>query len=95
MTETSKLRGLRVFSVIKANFKKIALKDDSFLNFITSQEKRIDKIDYENMSEETQRHLKSVETRRGLMYASCKVNKKCINGCPPFISIASALETPT
>ena len=47
------------------------------------------------MSEETQRHLKSVETRRGLMYASCKVNKKCINGCPPFISIASALETPT
>ena len=39
-------------------FKKTAVKDDNFLNFITSQEKRINKIlkklaDSKSMSEET------------------------------------------
>ena len=42
----------------QSKFQKIILKDDNFLNFITSQEKRIDKIykklvDSNSMSEET------------------------------------------
>ena len=76
------------------------VKDDNFLNFITSQEKRIDKIykklvDSNSMSEETRRHLKPVGTRPGIMYGSCKVHKKCVDGCPPFRPILSALQTPT
>ena len=47
----------------QSKFQKTAVKDDSFLNFITSQEKHIDKIyqkliDSNSMSKETQRHLK-------------------------------------
>ena len=42
----------------QSKFQKITVKDDNFLNFITSQEKRIDKIykklvDSNSMSEET------------------------------------------
>ena len=64
----------------QSKFQKIALKDDNFLNFITSQEKRIDKIykklvDSNSMSEETRKHLKPVGTRPGIMHGSCKVHK--------------------
>ena len=49
----------------QSKFQKIALKDDTFLNFIISQEKRIDKIykrfaDSNLMSEETRKHRKLV-----------------------------------
>ena len=59
----------------------IALKDGNFLNFVTSQEKRIDeiykKLDNSNsMSEETRRHLKAAITRPRIMYGSCKLHKK-------------------
>ena len=47
------------------------------------------------MSEETRRHLKPVRTRLGIMYGTCKVHKKCVDGCPPFEPILSALQTPT
>ena len=81
-------------------FLKITLKDDNFLNFITSQEKCIDKIyrklvDSNSISEETRRHVKPVGTRLGIMYGSSKVHKKCVDGCLPFRSILSALQTPT
>ena len=51
----------------QSKFQKISLKDDNFLNFITSQEKRIDKIykklvDSTNMSDETRKHLRPVGT---------------------------------
>ena len=70
------------------------------LNFITSQEKRIGKIyrklvDSESMSEEIWKYMKPVQTRPGIMYGSCKVHKKCVDGCPPFKPISSALQTPT
>ena len=81
-------------------FQKIASKDNNFLNFITSQEKLTDKIykkliDSNSMSEETRRHLKPVGTRPGIMYGSCKVHKKCVDGCPPFKPISSALQSIT
>ena len=84
----------------QSKFHKIDLKDDNFLNFVTSQEKRIDKInrklvDSNSMSEETRRHLKPVGTRPGIMYGSCKVHRKCVDGCPPFRPILSVLQTPT
>ena len=46
-----------------------------------------------SMSEETQRHLKSVETRPGIICGSFKVHKNCVDGCPPFKPILSSLET--
>ena len=60
----------------QSKFQKITIKDDNLLNFITSQEKCIDKIykklvDSNSMSEETRRHLKPVGTRPGIMYGSC------------------------
>ena len=81
-------------------FQKIALKDGSFLNFVTSQEKRIDKIykklhNSNTMSEETRRHLKAAITRPRIMYDSCKLHKKCVDGCSPFRPILSALQTHT
>ena len=84
----------------QSKFQKITIKDDNLLNFITSQEKRIDKIykklvGSNSMSEETRRHLKSVGTRPGIMYGSYKVHKKCVDGCPPFRPILSVLQTPT
>ena len=42
-----------------------------------------------------QKHLKPVGTRPGIIYGSCKVLKKCVDGCPPFRPILSALQTPT
>ena len=64
----------------QSEFQKIALKDDNLLNFITSQEKPIDKIykklvGSNSMSEETRKHLKPLGTRSGIMYGSCKVHK--------------------
>ena len=75
----------------QSKFQKIALKDDTFLNFIISQEKRIDKIykrfvDSNLMSEETRKHRKLV----GILAKS-----KGVDGCPPFRSILSALRAPT
>ena len=29
------------------------------------------------------------------MHGSCKVHKKCVDGCPPFRPILSAFQTPT
>ena len=57
----------------QSKFQKTAVKDENFVNFITGQEKRIDKIyqkhvDSNSMSEETRRHLKPVGTRPGIMY---------------------------
>ena len=59
----------------QSKFKKTAGKVDNFLNFITNQEKRINKnfrklVGSNSMSEETRRHLKSVKTRPGIMYGS-------------------------
>ena len=84
----------------ESKFQKTTVKDDNFLNFITCQEKRINKIyeklvDSNSMSEETRRYLKPVETRLGIMYGSCKMHKKCADGCPLFRPISSALQTPT
>ena len=47
------------------------------------------------MSEETRGHLKPVGTKPGIIYGSCKVHKKCDDGCPPFRPILFALQTPT
>ena len=47
------------------------------------------------MPEDTRKHLKPVETRPGIMYGSCKVQKKSVDGCQPFRPILSALQTPT
>ena len=49
-----------------SKFKKTTIKNDEFLNFITSQKSRINKIykklvDPNNISEETRRHLKKWE----------------------------------
>ena len=64
----------------QSKFQKTAVKDDNFLNFITSQEKCIDKIHKtfvgsNSTCEETRRHLKPVGTRPGIMYGSCKFHK--------------------
>ena len=81
-------------------FQKITLKDENFLNFITSQEKSINKIykklvGSNSMSEKTLRNLKPVGARLGIICGSCKVPKKCVDGCPPFRQILSALQTAT
>ena len=47
------------------------------------------------MSEETRKHLEPVGNRPGIMYGSCKVHKKCVDGCLSFIPVLSALQTPT
>ena len=47
------------------------------------------------MSEETRKHVKPLGTRPGIMYGSCKVHTKCVDGCRPFRPILSALQTPT
>ena len=79
----------------QSKIQKTAVKDDNFLNFITSQEKRIDKI-YEDLvhSKETERHPKPVGTRPAIMYGSCKVHKKCVDGCPPFRPIYLLYKQP-
>ena len=68
--------------------------------FILNQEKSIGKIykkfvDSDSMPEETLRNLKPVRTKPEIMYGSCKFCKKCVDGCPSFRLILSALQTPT
>ena len=81
-------------------FEKVTLKNDAFLNFIVSQEKRLDTIfkklvDSNSMSKEMRKLVKPVRTRPGIMYGNCKVHKEQVDGWPPFRSILSALQTPT
>ena len=47
------------------------------------------------MSKETQRHLKPVGIRPETIHGSCKIHKKCANGCPPSRPILSTLKIPT
>ena len=80
----------------QSKFQKTAVNNYDFLNFIISQEKHIDKfyknlVDSYSMSEETQR---SETWNHGIMYGSCKVHQKCVDGCPTFRPILSALRTP-
>ena len=46
------------------------------------------------MSEEIQRHVRSVKNEPAIMYGSSKVHNKYVDGCPPFRPILSALQTP-
>ena len=39
--------------------------------------------------------VKPVETRPGVMYRNCNVNKQQVDGCPRFRPILSTLQTPT
>ena len=39
--------------------------------------------------------VKPVGTRPGTIYGLCKVHKQEVDGCPPFRSILSPLQTPT
>ena len=83
----------------QSKYQKTAVKYENFFNFITSQNKHIDEnykklVDSSSMSEETQRNLKSVETRARILYGSCKELKKYVDGCPPFRPISSASQTP-
>ena len=70
------------------------------MNFITSQEKHINKVykellDSNSMSEETQKHWKPVATRSGMMYGFCKVHKKnVLMASFHFRRILSAFKTP-
>ena len=67
----------------ESKFKITAVKDDILLNFITSQEKRIDKIfkrllHSNSMPKETRRHLQLVGTKPIIMHGSFKVHKKVL-----------------
>ena len=78
---------------------KIAVKDGNFLNFISRQEKRINKIykklvKFISMFQERWRLLKPVGNRPGIMYDFCNVQQKCDDSCPPFRPVSSALQTP-
>ena len=39
--------------------------------------------------------VKPVGTRPDIMCGNCKVHKQQVDGCPPFRSVLSALQTPT
>ena len=78
---------------------KVRLKDDTLLNFAINQEKHVDKVlkkfvEAKSMTEKTRKSLKTVGTRPGFMYGSCKVHKASVGNCPPFRPILSALNTP-
>ena len=80
-------------------FEKVTLKNDAFLNFVVNQEKRIDTIfknlvDSNSMSKNLRKFVKPVGTRPGIIYGNCKLRKQYVDGCPPFRSFLSALQTP-
>ena len=59
------------FLIDQNKFRKTNVKDDNFLKFVTSHEKRINKIhkklvDSNRKTGETQRHLKPVGSRPGI-----------------------------
>ena len=60
------IKKIKNFLNYQSKFQKTAVKDDNFLNFITSQKKRIDKI-HKNLVD-SNRHLKPVETGPGITY---------------------------
>ena len=59
------------FLIDQNKFRKTNVKDDNFLEFVTSHEKRINKIhkklvDSNRMTGDTQKHLKPVGSRPGI-----------------------------
>ena len=73
----------------QGKFENVTLKNDAFLDFIVSQEKRLDtifkkRIDSNSMSKEMRKFVKPVGTRPGIMYGNCKMHKQQVDGCPHF-----------
>ena len=80
-------------------FEKINVKNNGILNFAVKQEKRVGNVlkklvAANSISEETWKSFKPVGTRPGIMYGLCKVHKD-IDNWPSFLSILSAISTPT
>ena len=70
------------------------------MNFITSLEKRINKIykklvSSNTMLEETHRYLKAMGTRPGIICGSCKVHKTILMAVQFLDQFLPALQTPT
>ena len=81
-------------------FEKVTLKNDTLLNFVVNQEKRIDTIfkdlvDSNSIPKEMCKFVKPVGNRPGIMYRNCKVHKQQVDSCSLFRPILSALHTPT
>ena len=81
-------------------FEKVSLKNGAFLYFAVNQKKRKDTIfkdllDSNSISKEMRKFVKQVETRPGIIYGKCKVHKQQVDGCPTFLPILLALQTPT
>ena len=81
-------------------FEKVTLKNDTFLNFVVNQEKRIDTIfknlvDFNSMSKKIRHSIKQVGTWPCAMYGNCKAHKQQVDDCLPFRPILSTLQTPT
>ena len=93
------IKGMENLLSDQRKFPKVTLKNDAFLNFVVSQVKRIDTIfknlvDSNSMSKNLRKFVKPVGTRPGIIYGNCKLRKQYVDGCPPFRSFLSALQTP-
>ncbi|XP_057290203.1 uncharacterized protein LOC130612883 [Hydractinia symbiolongicarpus] len=82
-----------------SKFRKLSLPSDKLLNFTIGQERKITNI-YKallksgGLSEANYNKFRPVGSKPGILYGLCKVHKKCINGCPPFRPILSAIGIP-
>ena len=72
----------------------------SYLIYSINQEKRITDVYKQlfkagNLSQQNYNKLRPVGSRPGILYGLCKVHKACVDNCPPFRPILSAIGTPT
>ncbi|XP_057293116.1 uncharacterized protein LOC130621786 [Hydractinia symbiolongicarpus] len=82
-----------------SKFRKLSLPSDNLLNFTIGEERKITNV-YKallksgGLSEANYNKFRPVGSKPGILYGLCKVHKKCINGCPPFRPILSAIGIP-
>ena len=78
-------------------FSKVDYDKDKELNFVLNQETIVrdtlkELFDKKSISESL--YTKLCPPKLGVLYGLAKVHKPCVNGCPPFRPILSAINTP-
>ena len=84
----------------KNKFTIVNWKNDTLLDFAIKQEKHINKVlkkivESNSTIQKIRKSLKTVGSRPGVIYSSCKLDKAIVENCPPFWPTLLALNIPT
>ena len=98
--KASYLQRVEALLVNSDKFQTINIDKEKHLNYVINQEKRLKSVyktllDNGSINKEVYNKLCPTGSRPGIMYGLPKVHKPCVDNCPPYKPIPSAIGTPT